>query len=194
MSEVSAAALESRVLAAIDSGDLAAAATLVVRDYGPGILGFLASILRDDQRTRDVFSEFSEELWKALPRYARRSTVKTWAYAIAYRCLLRQRRTLARRRTRPLRDSEYSRLAASIRSTTPSFSKSAADRKLDALRATLRPAEQTLLILRIDRRMSWDQIADVLAVKSEAGPAVVRKRFERLKQRLRAHAERDGLL
>lgn len=185
---------ESRVLAAIDAGDFAMAATLIVREYGPGLLGFIASIVRDDQVTRDVFSEFGEELWKALPRYAKQSSVKTWAYAVAYRCVLRQRRQLARRRTRPLRDSEYSQLAASIRTASRTFSRSAAERKLDVLRARLRPDEQTLLILRLDRQMSWDEIAAVLRIRSTAAPAVARKRFQRLKQRLRADAEREGLL
>lgn len=169
-------------------------AEAVVRDHGPGILGFLATLLRDDDAAREVFSEFGEELWRAMPRFERRSSVKTWAYAVAYRCALRHRRRLARRRTRPIHDSEYSRLAARVSEASRSFARTEAARRLDVLRASLSPAEQTLLVLRLDRRMSWDEIAEVLGASSRATPATLRKRFERLKARLRTLAEREGLL
>jgi len=185
--------LELRLRALLDQGALAAAATAIVRDYGPGILGYIAAILRDDDAAREAFSEFGEQLWRALPRFARRSTVKTWAYAIAYGCTLRYRRGRARRRTRPLRSSEYSKLAASIHSASAAFSRTAADRKLDVLRQALAEDEQTLLILRLDRRMSWDEIGVVLGTRRAAVPAL-RKRFQRLKERLRVVAEREGLV
>jgi RNA polymerase sigma-70 factor (ECF subfamily) len=164
-----------------------------VQAYGPGILGYLATLLRDDEAAREAFSEFGEELWKSLPRFAHKSTVKTWAYSIAYHCGLRYRQAQARRRTRPLRTSEYSKLAASIEAASRSFSRSAADRKLDVLRRTLTDEEQTLLVLRLDRQMAWDEIAQVLGPEG-VEVAALRKRFQRLKERLRAAAEREGLV
>lgn len=185
--------LEANLAALLGQGALTDVATLIVERYGPGILGYLAAVLQDDQAAREVFSEFGEELWKALPRFAGRSTVRTWAYAIAYRCALRLRRTRARDRTRPLRDSEYERVAVSVATTSRTFSRTAAAQKLDALRRTLSQEEQTLLVLRLDRGMAWDEIALVLGTKGPAA-VVLRKRWERLKQRLRRAAERDGLL
>jgi RNA polymerase sigma-70 factor (ECF subfamily) len=148
------------------------------------VLGYLAVLLRDEDDARDVFSAFGEELWRSLSRFERRSSAKTWAYAIAYRCALRHRRERARQRMRPIRDSEYSKLAAGVRSVSRSTSRSAADRQLDALRAALDDEEQTLLVLRIDRRMAWGEIAKVLGAEATTAPAL-RKRFQRLKQRLR---------
>ena len=52
--------------------------------------------------------------------------------------------------------------------------------------------KQTLLVLRVDRRMTWDAIAAVLGGGVKAPTA--RKRFERLKERLRLLADREGLL
>lgn len=188
--------LEQRISSALARGSLSDAATLIVNGYGPGILGYLATLLRDDDAAREAFSEVGEELWKALPRFEQRSSAKTWAYAIAYRCALRQRRARARRRTRPLHDSEYARIAASVRSVSRgSFPHTAASQKLESLRRTLSDAEQTLLVLRLDRGMSWEDIAEVLAPRGKrANPATLRKRFERLKQRLRQSALREGLI
>lgn len=184
---------ESAIVRALEARDFDAAASAIVRAYGPGILGYLATLLGDADVARDAFSEFAEQLWRSLPRYAAKSSAKTWAYAIAYHCALRQRRARGRRRTRPLRESEYSRLAADVATTASrSFSRSAAERKLDVLRRALAPEEQTLLVLRLDRQMSWEDIAVVLGTKASA--TTLRKRFERLKTRLRSLAEREGLL
>jgi RNA polymerase sigma-70 factor, ECF subfamily len=186
--------VEDRVAALLAAGAPADAATAIVRGYGPGILGWLAALLGDDEAAREVFSAFGEELWRALPRFERRSSAKTWAYAIAWNCARRWRRTRARRRTRPLRDSEYSKIAASVAEASRTFARTAAGRRLDALRRTLSDEEQALLVLRLDREMEWRDIARVLGEKGAAAPAALRKRYQRLRERLRRAAEAEGLL
>ena len=45
------------------------------------------------------------------------------------------------------------------------------------------------MLLRIDRKMSWNEIAEILGAEgSAATPAALRKRFERLKTKLREAA------
>ena len=56
-----------------------------------------------------------------------------------------------------------------------------------------------LLVLRVDRGLSWSDIAEVLAEQSESAPArkdtaALRKRFERVKARLKALMEEEGML
>ena len=94
-----------------------------------------------------------------------------------------------RRKGRRLTTTEMSRLAASVRSSSAEFLASAAQARLQAMRASLQPEEQTLLILRINRGLSWNEVGEVLAID----PAAVRKRFERLKDKLRklAHLEKQ---
>ena len=186
--------LEGRLAALLEQGDLSEAATLIVRSYGPGILGYLGTLLHDDEEVREAFSTFGEELWKALPRFERRSSLRTFSYSIAYHAALRIRRAVGRRRTRPLRDSEYSRIADTIRVTSRSFARSEVDEKLAALRGTLDASEQTLLVLRVDRGMRWEEIARVLGEDPATKTAALRKRFQRLKARLRRAAEREGLV
>ncbi len=57
--------------------------------------------------------------------------------------------------------------------------------KLDAIREKLSAEEQTLLTLRIDQQLSWEEIGDVFSANAErVDPAALRKRFQRLKDRL----------
>lgn len=51
------------------------------------------------------------------------------------------------------------------------------------------PDEQTLLILRIDRALEWDEVSEILDVEAPA----LRKRFERLTSKLRALAKERGI-
>ena len=50
--------------------------------------------------------------------------------------------------------------------------------------------ERTLLVLRIDRDLPWAEIAEIMDSREPA----LRKRFERLKEKIRKLAESEGLL
>ena len=70
-----------------------------------------------------------------------------------------------------------------------------------ALRNALSADDQTLLVLRIDRDLSWDDVALVMHDAVDADPdtlarwsANMRQRFRQLKKRLRELAEANGLL
>ena len=72
-----------------------------------------------------------------------------------------------------------------------------------SLREKLTPEEQTLLILRVDRQMSWRDIATVMHDEEAGEPdeaelkrnaAALRKRFERVKNNLRELAREQGLV
>ena len=88
------------------------------------------------------------------------------------------------------------------RTPTPPHARTAAREGIERLRRSLRPDDQTLLILRIDRGMAWLDIARVLAGPDQsiaeeelrARSAKLRKRFERLKERLRTMAHEERLL
>ena len=86
-------------------------------------------------------------------------------------------------------------LAAEVRSTTARHLKSETKDAVARLREQLAPAEQSLLILRIDRRLSWSEVASVMSTPEERLDArTVAKRFQRVKDRLRKLAEEEGLL
>jgi RNA polymerase sigma-70 factor (ECF subfamily) len=98
-----------------------------------------------------------------------------------------------RRLGRRLDTGEASGLAAEVR--TKSVVRDEVHRRgLDKLRATLTPEEQTLLFLRLDQQLGWNDVAEVLSGGGEVvEAATVRKRFERLKADLAKLAREQGL-
>ncbi|HUS32694.1 MAG TPA: sigma-70 family RNA polymerase sigma factor [Kofleriaceae bacterium] len=171
------------------------ATVVAIQTLGPQVLGYLTAILGDHERARDVFSVFSEDLWSGLPGYRGDGSFRAWVYRIARNAALRTVRDPYWRRGRRLATEEHSALAAAVRSTTKAHARPSADAKLARLRSALTPDEHALLILRVDRDLSWSEIASALTTgKRKPDEAALRKRFERLKAKLRRLAEAEGML
>lgn len=182
-------AAERALLAASRSGRTDAVCALLVEHYGPELLGFLAAMLRDEEVAREVFAEVCEHWVRDVAGFEGRSSYRTWAYSVARHAALRR---LRRRRPVRLETDRMHSLVAPVRSSTQPHRRTENKQRLARIRAALDPRSQALLTLRVDRAMSWNEIAEVLSdgplgdaeLRREA--ARVRKRFERLKGRLRA--------
>jgi RNA polymerase sigma-70 factor (ECF subfamily) len=189
---------EDRAGALLHAGQLAAAAEAIVRDHGPQILGYLTSVLRNDGDAADVFSQFTEDLWRGLPGFRGECPVRVWAYRLAWHAAARHLRDPYRQRGRRLETTELSRIADEVRSSVLLGRREARKQGIDKLRDQLAPEEQTLLVLRLDRGLSWREVATVLAEDGDGGDGVdevaLRKRFERLKGKLAELARAEGLL
>lgn len=186
--------LDARVRDLLAADDPAGAAVLALQALGPKILGYLRAVLRDEADAADAFSLFSEKLWRGMAAFRGEASVRTWAFKIAWNASLNVREDAFKRLGRPFLTGEASRLAAEIRTAT-------VDRverqrgALAELRESLTPEEQTLLALRIDQKLSWDEISIVLSGDgAPVEPAALRKRFERLKDRLGQLARARGLV
>jgi RNA polymerase sigma-70 factor (ECF subfamily) len=189
-----AATPEEQVRALLSAGDQRAAATLALRAYGPKILGYLRSILRDDADAADAFSVFAENLWRGLDSWRGDASLRTWAFKLAWNAALNLRDEAWRRHGRRFHTGEASKLADEIRTKTV-IRVERQRASLATLRAELSDEEQTLLVLRIDQSLAWEEIAEVLATSgSKPDTAVLRKRFERLKERLGKLARERGLV
>ncbi len=187
--------LELRIEQLLSAGDRATAVTVAVRGYGPQILGYLQAVLRSSEDGAEAFSRFCENLWTGIGGYQRRSTFKAWAYTIAWHAALRVVEAPERRRHLPLAEGQVERLVQEVRSLTAPHLLTGNKGRLAKLRGSLDRSEQTLLILRIDRHLSWREIGEVLAADGEeTSEAGLRKRFERIKDRLRDLADAEGLL
>lgn len=187
------AELEREITEACRAENWQQAATLSIRGYGPEILGWLLATSGREQDASDAFSLFCESLWRALPGFRGESSLRTWAYRLAQRSLARLARGDIRRRARvvPLDAVDIEELAEQIRSRTMPFLRTELRAEVQRLRDQLSEDERSLLVLRLDRRMSWDAIALVLA-DDEPTPealkrsaAALRKRYERVKTKLR---------
>jgi len=200
------AAEEDALRSLCASGDTRAAATRAVSVYGAEIMSYLASSLRDEQEVREGFSIFLLSMWEGLERFRWDCSFRTWAYAVARRSSLRFRRDARRRRARlaPMPESSrISGIAAEVRTETQPFLRTDGKNRFAALRATLPPEEQALLMLRVDRQLAWTELAQVLhddevaplegdALKREA--ARLRKRFQMVKEKLYEMGRREGLV
>jgi len=177
------------------AGDHRGAAEAILRDHGPGIMGYLLSVLRNEDDTSDVFSEFSLDLWRGLPGFRGDAPPRVWAYRLAWHAAARLLRDPFRRRGQHLETNEISRIADEVRSSVILGRREAQQAGIDRLRNKLTPEERALLVLRLDRDLSWREVATVLAADGEpVDEAALRKRFERLKAKLAQLARAEGLL
>lgn len=185
--------MDASIREALARGVVDDAATLAIEAHGPAILGYLAAMLPADD-ARDAFSLFAEDLWKGLAGFRWECSLRGWLYRLAFHAAGRLRRDGYRQRREPMPESMASRLAASVMTTSGLQPGSRRDR-LAKLRAHLDLDENTLLTLRVDREMEWEEVAEVLAGSGEdVTPAALRKRFERLKEKLGELARKHGLL
>jgi len=189
--------LDERVRALLAARKIEEATTLVLRELGPEILGFLSGVLGDADGD-EVFSSFSERLWRSFEGFEGRCTLRTWAYVLARHEISRFRRGARRHVEGRVPISELQEVLEAVRKTRSTL---AAGRHsiLTRLRDELPIEDRTLLILRVDRDLSFDDIALAFADNPEAfsdddrrrESARLRKRFQLVKQRLVAQV-RNG--
>jgi len=189
-----AMSIEECVQERLRAGDVTGAATAALQELGPSVLGYLRSVLRDEGDAADAFSQFAENLWKGLPSFRFDSALKTWAYRVAWYAALNLRNEAWRRRGRPFATGEASALAEEIRTKTV-VRVARQKQALDELRQSLSMDDQSLLVLRVDQGLSWDEIAGIFAEEgTPVQPLTLMKRFERLKDRLAKMARDQGLV
>lgn len=185
--------LEAQVQERLDRGDARGAAVLAIRGLGPQLLRYLRATLRNEDDAADAFSRVAERIWLGISSFQRRSSLHTWALRIAWHAALDVRDDAWKRRARPLPTSEASLLADRVRKSSLR-EKERRSAALERLRSALSPEEQDLLVLRVDQRLSWAEIADVLSEGAEPRPTALMKRFERLKRRVARMARDEGLV
>jgi RNA polymerase sigma-70 factor (ECF subfamily) len=187
-----------------DAGDYAAAATRTIDAYGGEILSFLRARLGRDADAWDVFAMFSEDLWRGMPAFAWRCTMRAWAYTLARHAEVR---FVTAPQRRPERNLALSELPAAVAAAMATATRTAPYRRTEVksrfreLRARLDAEDQLILVLRVDRELAWGEIALVLAGPGAGASgahgreeARIRKRFQLIKERLRSWAEAEGLL
>jgi RNA polymerase sigma-70 factor (ECF subfamily) len=186
--------VEARIEAHLSRGEMREAATLALREYGPQLWRYVCSLVPREEEARDVFQMFAEDLWRGLPSFRRESSLRSWAYSIAWAAASRQRREAFRRKGQRLATDEYSKLAASMTSHL-GLREAARREALARLRDHLDEEDRHLLTLRLDRDLSWDEIARIMSqAGTSATAAALRKRFERLKTKLAQEARARGIV
>lgn len=185
---------ETAIRAACESGQFDVAMTLAFDRYADELFGFLRGLSADLPQADDAFGATCERIWRGIQQFRWECSFRAWAFQIARNEFLRSTREVGRaRRSVPISDvPSVQRIVDRVRSATPVYQRDEVkDRFLIACRQ-LPPEDHMLLGLRIEQRLSWIEIARVLAVgDDEPSPkeiAALRKRFERLKAKIRTLA------
>lgn len=197
-------AVEDEVKRLLAEGDVDGATSVALRAHGTEVLELLSAIHRDETAAGDTFALFAEGVWRGLPRFAWESSLRTWLYAVARRSSLRSMRDGRRRQAReaPLPEGSSAAVLVAQMRTHASMGLTEKRSRVAMLRDTLPVEDQTLLMLRVDRALAWDELARVMheddgpldeaGVKREA--ARLRKRFQLVKERLHELARKEGLV
>jgi RNA polymerase sigma-70 factor (ECF subfamily) len=192
--------VELRIEQLLGGGQRQAAATLSVEAYGSEVFGFLVSLMRDADAASEVFSQACEDLWAGLPGFEGRSSLRTWFYTLARNAASRFHRSPQRDRRRHVPLSQMAELAEATRTRTLPHLRTDVKDQFAVIRDSLDESDRALLVLRVDRQMSWNDIARILAGDGGAAEprtrasARLRKRFQVLKEELRQRALAAGLL
>jgi RNA polymerase sigma-70 factor (ECF subfamily) len=192
--------LEDRIRLLREAGDLRGAASLAVDGYGAELFGFLRALLHNEHDASEVFSQTCEDLWVGLGRFEGRCSMRTWLYALARHGAAQFCRSPHRRPGRHVTPSALSQLAERVRTQTRDCVRTDVKDQFATIRGSLDEADRVVLILRVDRAMSWDEIARVF-LAGECGEKELlreavrlRKQFQSIKTKIRVRARQAGLL
>jgi RNA polymerase sigma-70 factor, ECF subfamily len=199
-------AIEARARVAWQTQDFAEVANIVFADYGEELYSFLLTQFRHrPSDAHEVFSEFSEDFWRAVPGFQWRCSIRAWCYKLARSAASRHRRAPHNRADRriPLSDATLMReLAERARSTTQAHMRTEVKDKIRELREQLSQEDQDLLVLRVDRDLSWRDVVHAMHDSAEIPDdeelrrleVAFRQRFTEVKKRIRRLAELAGLI
>lgn len=205
MSDLHAVDPELSIRTAYAHEDFTTAARLAFALYGREILTFLRARLRGEDHADEAFAMFAEDLWSGIQRFEWRCTLRCWAYVLARNAANRYTNAPHRQRVRNLPLSQHASALVreeSARARTEPHRDTSVKHRMRALREQLVGDDQTLLMLHIDRGLTFRELALVLhngeaPLAGEAHAretARLRKRFERVKTELRRLARKEGLL
>jgi RNA polymerase sigma-70 factor (ECF subfamily) len=192
--------VEAQLHAHCLQGEYSQAVELAMRAYGPEIRRLMASVLHHPELAKDAFSLFSENLLKGLPGFRWESSFRTWAYRLARNACYHQLHTPASRE-QPVSEPAANE-AQRQRTDTQPWRRTVVKERFRALREQLEPHERMLLMLRVDQRLPWTEIARVMAEPDESvtrdalnrRATALRQQFQRVKARLRSLAIEQGVV
>ena len=191
--------VEAVVREAHQSGDLERAVCVGLSHYRAEVYSFLCARLRSEADAHEVWAQSSEDIWRGIAAFRWQCSFRTWLYTLARHAAIRFERSPANHAGRRQALSRVSEPIDRERSRTRPYLRTDVKDRLSALRATLTPDEQSLLVLRVDRGLSWEEVSRVLHDDAEADDASIRRhainlrqRFRQLTERLRERARAEG--
>lgn len=191
---------EDAIRRAHESGDLQEAVRRGLELYQVEVYSFLCARLRSEADAHEVFSQLTEDVLRGIAKFAWRASFRTWFYTLARNAAVRFEMAQSQHAKRHEPISQVGDPAVIERSRTRPYLRTDVKDRFAAMRESLSPEEQSLLVLRIDRGLSWDEVARIMydgddddenALKRHT--TNLRQRFRQLKIRLEEWAKNEGL-
>jgi RNA polymerase sigma-70 factor (ECF subfamily) len=193
--------LEQEIRELCQRGDTGGAVERALQGYGMEIMRLMASVLHNPELAKDAFGIFCESLLKGLPSFRWESSFRTWAYRLARNSCYQLVHSPAARET-PVSSSGIPEAPLRQRSDTRPWQRTSVKERFRALRESLEPDDRMLLLLRVDQRLPWTEVARVMWDSDEPATSAaitrkataLRQQFQRVKAHLRQMAIEQGLL
>jgi len=181
---------DRRLVALCRTGDPEAFARLVAMHEGM-VFNLAARLLGDGEEARDAAQEVFLKVYRTLPGFEGRSSLKTWIYRIVVnQCHNRRRFWHRRRRDREeaLDDRVEARVAGPFEETL----RHERARRVQTALLDLRFEQRTVLVLREVEGLSCEEIATSLGVPEGTVKSRLSRAREALRRRLQGLIEEGG--
>jgi RNA polymerase sigma-70 factor, ECF subfamily len=177
---------EGAIRAALDGGDTGRAAVELVRRYAGEIRRFCTHAIGSPLEGEDLAQEVLGEACRSLPGFRGHSTIRTWLYRVAWHKVYDQRKRFARQpRVVPLDGLEGE--------DVPRCGGDAPDEALagDEQRRLLGQAlrqlshdDRTIIALRVEQDLPYQEIAGLLGVREGAAKMRMNRAVRRLQEQI----------
>ncbi len=155
------------VLALVDRGDVRGALAVLMRRHGVPVYRFCRQMLRDEALADDVHQQVFVQAFRDLPRFERRSMVRTWLFGIArHRCLDAIKVEGRRGRRFPLDDEPAAGEEAPDASALDQLALGQLAGALEHCLDELAPATKSAVLLRYREGLGFEEIASAFAEKA----------------------------
>ena len=161
--------------AALDRSDWNAALTFLMETYGDHVYRHCRHVIGDKDMADDVHQMVFVEAYRDLPKFQRRSSLRTWLYTIARHRCIDALRTLRKRRAREQEPVELEidgHAHVADRSMNAALAKSL---------ATLPPDTKVAVLLRFQEGLTYEEMSMIC----DERPATLQARVARALPTLR---------
>jgi RNA polymerase sigma-70 factor, ECF subfamily len=190
MEQAQRAILESEIRELCLQRNFREASHKALSEYGAEILGWLVSVVPNQQIAEDICQDFCLAFWHALPGFEWKSSLRVWTYSLARYTRNRYYRDKHRKRQPESLSQFESELSVGLSTILSRMYQEQRLSQLAQLRRQLSEDEQTLLILRVDRELSFREIGEVMDWEE----ATARKNFQYAKSKLTKLAKEAKLI
>lgn len=159
---------ERTALAALDRRSHEEALAILMREYGSAVYRYCRQMVGDEDLAEEIRQMTFVQAYEALPKFARRSSLRTWLFGIArHRCLDAAKMTRRRRRRFGSLDDapDLPEPAASAEDRLAERSRAGA---LESCLRKLAPRVRDAVVLRFQQGLSYPEIARLSGEKAPA--------------------------